>query len=766
MPLPGTSYYEEPPRYGEIHPLLVPPPLPPRKLANSAIPALPPRPNDIISCGEMEDSNQKISPLDKSNGATLNFTSALPNGPPLSTFSRKVHEVSLPANMNNDKRPVETNKFYGNMLIGSQTNPVWTHPYSLWWSKDPSFLGIAVAHIQASQRVYGPGSPPQYFFNPTGIKSFVFSSAEFSTQNISLGFASLKHMSAQVSLQKNENQYIRFPLVQGMGFVTAVYHNLVPKIQSAVGFRNFKNVSFSGEFNKYEIMLENNVKWLLYVTTPTGQFVNLNLQDSNLILGSNPVTDCVFQIVADTASEIDLAAGCYPVDCSLSCSSIGSKGSCSFNYSVAGSSKSGNTLMYALPHHMNSFKDVMSSRKINSQLDSTICGKMSGYLTNIFDMEVLIPNTLEFTPSTAILAKRDEPKFSHHMMESMKRSASLEVNGDLDSESDIDSMYFSGKVLAKYAWILFCCQYILKDAKLVSILLPKLKAALGRFIKNNQKLPLIYDTTWGGLISSGMSSQDFGNSYYNDHHFHYSYHIISAAILAKVDQDFGKGDWLLHNRFWVEDLIRDYANPSEEDKYFPVFRSFDWFNGHSWAKGLFESGDGKDQESSSEDTNASYALKLWGLVTNNSTLIEIGNLQLGILRTSLNSYFLYSNDNKVMPPAFIPNKVSGILFENKVDHTTYFGNELQYIQMIHAIPITSASSFIRLPTFVKEEWEEKLSAIVDGVNDGWKGIIMLNVALYNPQMSYAFFSHPSFNNCYLDNGQSLTWSLFFSGSLL
>lgn len=766
MPLPGVRCYEEPPQYGEIDPLPVPPPLPPREVADSAVPVLPPRPNSVIPCKEMKGPVKKISPPDEVNNAILNFTSALPNGPPLSTFARKEHEIALPANTNNDGRPVETNKFYGNMLVGSQTNPVWTHPYSLWWSKDSSSLGMAVAHIQASQRVYGPGSPPQYFFSPTGIKSFVFSSTEFDLQNLSLGFASLKHLSAQVSLRKNEDQYIRFPLVQGMGFVTAIYHNLVPKIQSAVGFRNFKSVTSSGELQKYEVLLENNVTWLLYVTIPTGQCLELNLQDGNTILGSNSVNGCAFQIIADTVSEIDLAAGCYPVDCSLSCSSATNKGSYSFNYYVAGSSKSGSTLMYALPHHVESFKDAMSSKKISSQLDSTICGKMTGYLTNVFDMEVLIPSTLEFAPFTATLGKSDEPNYSPHMMDSIRKAASSEVNGNLDSESDIDSMYFSGKILAKYSWILYCCQYVLKDARLVSILLPKLKAALGRFIKNKQQLPLIYDTTWGGLTSSGVSSQDFGNSYYNDHHFHYSYHIISAAILAKVDQDSGKGDWLSHNRFWVEDLIRDYANPSEEDKYFPVFRSFDWFNGHSWAKGLFESGDGKDQESSSEDTNASYALKLWGLVTNNSTLIQIGNLQLGILRISLNSYFLYSNDNKIMPPPFIPNKVSGILFENKIDHTTYFGNELQYIQMIHAIPITSASSFIRLRTFVKEEWEEKLSAIVDGINDGWKGIIMLNVALFSPQMSYAFFSDPAFNKCYLDNGQSLTWSLFYSGSFL
>jgi endo-1,3(4)-beta-glucanase len=59
-------------------------------------------------------------------------------------------------------------------------------------------------------------------------------------------------------------------------------------------------------------------------------------------------------------------------------------------------------------------------------------------------------------------------------------------------------------------------------------------------------------------------------------------------------------------------LVRDVANPSTQDKYFPVHRMFDWFNGHCWAHGLFETADGKDQESSSEDTNYQFAIKMWG----------------------------------------------------------------------------------------------------------------------------------------------------------
>lgn len=98
---------------------------------------------------------------------------------------------------------------------------------------------------------------------------------------------------------------------------------------------------------------------------------------------------------------------------------------------------------------------------------------------------------------------------------------------------------------------------------------------------------------WGGIVSSasyvtGNSGADFGNTYYNDHHFHYGYHILAAAIIGHLDSD-----WLKQNRDYVNVLVRDVANPSAKDKLFPMWRNFDWYHGHSWAHGLYAAMDGK-----------------------------------------------------------------------------------------------------------------------------------------------------------------------------
>jgi endo-1,3(4)-beta-glucanase len=73
-------------------------------------------------------------------------------------------------------------------------------------------------------------------------------------------------------------------------------------------------------------------------------------------------------------------------------------------------------------------------------------------------------------------------------------------------------------------------------------------------------------------------------------------------------------------------------------------------------------------------------MKLWGNVLGDAPMEARGNLMLGIMKRSMNNYMLLSSGNTVHPASFIGNKVSGILFENKADHTTYFGDLPQYIQ--------------------------------------------------------------------------------------
>lgn len=163
---------------------------------------------------------------------------------------------------------------------------------------------------------------------------------------------------------------------------------------------------------------------------------------------------------------------------------------------------------------------------------------------------------------------------------------------------------------------------------------------------------------------------------------------------------------------------------------------------------------------------SAYALKMWGRTIGDANMEARGNLQLAITARSLQSYFLYTDDNTIDPARIIPNKVSGILFENKIDHTTYFGKNIEFIQGIHMLPLLPSSSLTRTRSFVQQEWDTYFSnGRADVVQGGWKGVLYANLALINPQAAWQFFSQAGFDASWLDGGASRTWYLALAAGM-
>ena len=97
--------------------------------------------------------------------------------------------------------------------------------------------------------------------------------------------------------------------------------------------------------------------------------------------------------------------------------------------------------------------------------------------------------------------------------------------------------------------------------------------------------------------------------FYNDHHFHYGYHIYAAAVATHFDSEWGRQHF---DKLFL--LVRDIANPSVDDTAFPKFRQKDWFQGSSWASGIGSPPflNGRNQESSSEAVAAYEGVALFG----------------------------------------------------------------------------------------------------------------------------------------------------------
>jgi endo-1,3(4)-beta-glucanase len=665
---------------------------------------------------------------------------------------------------------IETNKFYGNLFLGSQTQPVWTHPYSVWWPNGAGAedaYGLAVTHITRSELNYATGNPPQYFINPTGIQDIVLSASELKA-GTSLSGDSAGPFSVNVNLTPSgaSDPAITFPLVQGQGFITGVYHDVQPLLQSGVGVSLFQYVKSTAGTYKYRVTLYNQLVWMVYITPDDASTVPvMTLQDSGNIIGpknfSGTIQVALRPGLKKQETVYDSSAGVYATGASISASVSGTTGTYTLQYAKGGK-KARTLLMFALPHHQESFDSVTSSKVTPIQLMTTTKGLAKSVLADSLTMvEPDLFTDVGFTPVAS------NPKLTKAARKAIRKAAALELSENIAVQTNLNSMYFAGKSLAKFASILVATKDVAKDAKTAAGGLVLLKQAFNRFTRNQQQVPLAYDEVYGGAVSTAAyatndSLADFGNSYYNDHHFHYGYHVYTAAVIAYLDPS-----WLTkgNNKAWTEMLIRDYANPITTDPYFPFYRMFDWYHGHSWAQGLFESADGKNQESSSEDAFATYALIMWGLATGDANMKARAQLQLAVQKRALRNYYLLAEDNKVQPPRFIGNRAAGIIFENKIDHTTYFGNKIEYIEGIHMIPLSPVSAYTRDQDFCSQEWEQYFSGDLSGMEPGWRGILKANQAIFDPSASWEYFSAPNFDYSTLDNGASLTWYLAYAAQL-
>ena len=529
---------------------------------------------------------------------------------------------------------------------------------------------------------------------------------------------------------------------------------------------------------KYKLLLDDGNTWLLYASATNGSGLALTLLNTTRLEAFGSF-DGIIQVaknpgdVAAQEAAYDSSAGTYAITATLSAEVDGVSGSYTLNWTTVSVNNGGlgptqPLIMMALPHHLQSMDSTTIAGRAPIQLQTTTKGMATGVIGDSWTMvEPFMPVDIGFAPWNASTGSTNTiPAAARALIDNAGIS---DLSQDMNNQSDLNSMYYSGKALAKFAAAIYAVHDLAGDVSTARVGLAKLEEAYELFASNNQIYPLVYESQWGGVVSTasyvtGNEGDDFGNTYYSDHHFHWSYFIYAASIIAYLDPA-----WLPSHRDWVNNLVRDASNPSPDDPYFPVSRSFDWYHGHSWAKGLFDSGDGKDQESSSEDALFSYALKLWGATIGDAAMEARGNLMLAVQKRSFQNYFLLESDNVNQPANFIGNKNTGILFENKVDHTTYFGGGDEATQGIHMIPINPSSAYIRNGNFVREEWAAYFCPgcvdPVDGVAGGWRGILYSNLALVDPARTWAWLTGPDFDPTYLDDGASLTWYLAFAAGL-
>lgn len=384
------------------------------------------------------------------------FASPIATGAPPSFITQR-SDHPVPRLGIEQTAPISTNKFFQNYFLGSQASGAWTHPYSITWAKgsgETSSWGMAVSHIDANQITYGPTNSygyASYFINPVGIQSLVLSAKELGSST-TLTTSNITDMSvvAQLRTSSSASPAIEFPLTQGAGFITAIYHGTTPMIQTGVFFANVTQVSSQPRpgVTKYIVQLNDGKTWYLYATSNNGSKLQLSVVNNGLMT-SNSTFSGTIQIAKDPngAGEdlYDAACGSYATGVTVSGSVSGMSGSYSLSFSKGGLSGAP-LLMFALPHHVSSFDSSTSAAvQSNLQLKTTSKGNATAVVADSWTMvESRLPVSMSFLPWSS--EEGTLSALSSNAKAAILTMAQSELSQDIDSQTNLNSMYYSGKV--------------------------------------------------------------------------------------------------------------------------------------------------------------------------------------------------------------------------------------------------------------------------------------------------------------------------------
>ena len=259
-------------------------------------------------------------------------------------------------------------------------------------------------------------------------------------------------------------------------------------------------------------------------------------------------------------------------------------------------------------------------------------------------------------------------------------------------------------------------------------MLNKLKQRLQIWLTAGGDQQYVYNDTW--RVLTGYPASHGSDREINDHGFHSGYAIMAAATIAQYDPE-----WASQDRWggMINMLIRDANNWERHDTRFPFLRGLNPYAGHSWAAGHGDFADGNNQESSSESMHFASAVVLWGVMTGQTDIRDLGAFLHATERTAVEQYW-FDVDREVFPNVF-PHTTVGIVWGGKGTYNTWFGSAPQFIHGINFLPITGGSLYLgRHPDYVLRNVTEIVFR--SGSNSNiWRDVIWNFLALADADRS-------------------------------
>ena len=510
---------------------------------------------------------------------------------------------------------------------------------------------------------------------------------------------------------------LQAPVVRGMPYLTAVYNGLTPEVTTIHAILSINGTSPNATItdDRFELVLNNGQTWVLYAS----ETITLIYAGNNTLIGPGDWNGVLRMAilegnnVATNSALLDVHADTYPTGGAVTATATGDQAELVFDWQLA--SMSGGaatmTLQCALPHHEPVLQEPLEAA--------------TTYPTIKGDMRLVAAASWHMTEALTTIGFESPEGIAPSLEQDVRDALAADVNWPITA----GDTYFGGKQLAAVGRMAVIADE-LNETALATSYRSTLAASLHPWLDATNSDPLRYDTSWGGVVSSSGGS--FGQGLYNDHHFHYGYFLYAAAAMAKDNPA-----WVAQYGDKVMDLVRNLANPAPSDPHYTYLRNKDWFVGHSWASGLYEFGDGRNQESTSEAVNAWYSLYLYGLAIGNERIRDLGRLMLTTEIRSTQRYWQVDSSDGIYDEPYASNKVVGVLWSTKVDYGTFFGANTEFIHCIQMLPFTPISEELLEPAWIDEEYPVLVTALDNpSIGQGWRGFIYMAHAVIDPAAAW------------------------------
>jgi len=618
---------------------------------------------------------------------------------------------------------VPTNSWYQNWLLGNGENPVHAYPYLV--KADKSGFTVCYANI-INQKTFAFEA---FLANiVVSVRELSASTAPFIDQ------ATVQGDFFDLGAKMKFGSAFDATITRGYASVIFKFYSTTPVIKSIHAILNGAGTTTTREL---KITMNNGQTWLIQSQSA----IAWSLSTSEISAPSTYTGWVKISIVTGTENENALKANIdavitngkvsYSVDRSATPATV----TVNLNYNTQG-------LFYILPHAKNTSGATLFSTAASAK---GIKGSYRLASGNGYSYKVPVYSSTD--PQQAINTQEKKDKLT----------AALKKDVNLKIESK--DPYFGGKELARTARLIEIADLVNDAAskqKAKDVLVNELDSFW--FGISSGTTGLVYEPTWGGIVSRGSvgsAEADFGQYYYNDHHFHYGYFVNAFATLAKHYPAY------YNSRLqYINPILDDFAGTCLNSALPCRPRNKDPFLGHSYAAGIFEFADSRNQESTSEAVNSYFAVRELGKALQNSSLEDLGDYLLSTELVATQTYWQIKSPSDIYASPFADNGVVGILWETKVDYATFFGANVEFIYGIQMLPFNEMT-----PAYLDQDWLRATKTVwgkglqSPAIEEGWKGFLLLADALIDPAQNGLSLKIHSLTA--YDNGNTETNTLYF-----